>query len=133
MQFRPNNPFATMEYTPNSGIQALKDWLDTNTPQHPGEYGRGFDDGFSQAQQVVADIVNNIGESLSGRIIDGLEADVEELQEQSHSILKALVQVDSALHIAHEHYSQSDIIRAKIECGVKLDESDLEYINEHLK
>ena len=132
MKFRPNNPFATMEYTPNSGIQALKDWLD-ESPANIQESNPDFIRGFAHARMQIAEIVGNIGESLSGRIIDGLQADVEELQEHSQSILKTLVQADCALYIAHEHYSQADIIRAKIETGVNLDESDLEYINANLK
>lgn len=123
-----------MEYTPNSGIQALKDWLD-ESPANIQESNPDFIRGFAHARTQIAEIVGNIGESLSGRIIDGLQADIEELQEHSQSILKALVQADCALslYIAHEHYSHADIIRAKNESDVKLDESDLEYINDNLK
>lgn len=133
MKFRPTNPFATMmEYTPNSGIQALKDWLE-ESPANVQESNPDFIRGFSHARTKVAEIVCNIGESISGRIIDGLEADVEEMQNRLQSILNGIVRVDSALHIAHEHFTQPEIIRAKIATGVKLDESDLEYINVHLK
>lgn len=123
-----------MEYTPNSGIQAIKDWLEASTINlsEYDDYARGYKAGIIESRTAVGDIVYNIGESLSDRFIDDLRDDVDNLTEQRNAILADLVQVESALHIAHEHFPQDEVIKAKIKQGVKLDESDLDYIAQNL-